>query len=72
MYLSLLFMILFSVFIYVKKVEIKQKVTADFILDLYDKAKKMKSQERKAKMLKQIKVLSQHLGHYIVKPLDSE
>ena len=55
-----------------KKVEIKQKVTADFILDLYDKAKKMKSQERKAKMLKQIKVLSQHLGHYIVKPLDSE
>jgi hypothetical protein len=54
----------------VKKGIVKTKVTADFILSLYDKAKKMKSQEKKLKMMKEIKKLSQHLGEYIIKPID--
>jgi hypothetical protein len=52
----------------VKRVEIKEKVTHDLILDLYDQAKKLKSKEKKAKLMKQIKLLSQHIGEYIVKP----
>tara|TARA_B110000305_G_scaffold239011_1_gene305775 strand:- start:2432 stop:2596 length:165 start_codon:yes stop_codon:yes gene_type:complete len=51
-------------------VEVKERITSDFILDLYDKAKKMKSQEKKAKLMKQIKILSQHLGEYMVKSID--
>ena len=55
-----------------KKGVVKQKVSPDYILYLYDKAKKLKSKEKKAALLKQIKILSQNLGSYIVKPLDSE
>lgn len=51
-----------------KKVQIKQRITSDFILDLYDDAKKLKSKEKKAKLMSQIKILSQHLGEYLVKP----
>jgi hypothetical protein len=54
----------------VKKGIIKTKVTSDFILDLYDKAKKMKSQEKKLEMMKEIRKLSQHIGEYIIKPID--
>jgi len=54
----------------VKKGEVKQKITVDFIQSLYDKAKKFKSQEKKLEALKNIKLLSKHLGSYIVKPLD--
>ena len=32
--------------IFVKKGIVKTKITADFILDLYDKTKKLKSQEK--------------------------
>lgn len=49
---------------------IKTKVTPDFILSLYDKAKKMKSQQKKLELMKQIRVLSEHMGEYIVKPID--
>lgn len=49
---------------------VKTKVTSDFILDLYDKAKKMKSQEKKLELMKQIRILSEHIGEYIVKPID--
>jgi hypothetical protein len=49
---------------------VKTKVTANFILDLYDKAKKMKSREKKLALMKQIKILSENIGSYIVKPLD--
>jgi hypothetical protein len=52
-----------------KKVEIKQKITSDFILDLYDKAKKMKSKEKKVEMMKKIRFLSEHLGEYLVKDI---
>ena len=53
-----------------KKGVVKQKVTADYILDLYDKAKKIKSRRTKTAMMKNIKVLSQNLGKYLVRPLD--
>lgn len=56
--------------IFVKKGIVKTKITADFILDLYDKAKKLRSQEKKVELMKQIRILSQHVGEYIVKPLD--
>jgi len=58
------------VFNSVKKGEVKQKITVDFIQSLYDKAKKYKSQEKKLEALKNIKLLSKHLGSYIIKPLD--
>jgi len=53
-----------------KKGEVKTKITSDFILDLYDKAKKMKSQQKKLELIKQIKILSQHIGEYMIKPID--
>ena len=53
-----------------KKAEIKQKISADYILYLYDKAKKIKNPKKKAELHKQIKILSKHLGEYLVKPLD--
>lgn len=53
-----------------KKGEVKTKITSDFILDLYDKAKKMKSQQKKIELIKQIKILSQHIGEYMIKPID--
>lgn len=53
-----------------KKGEVKTKITSDFILDLYDKAKKLKSQEKKASLMRAIKLLSKHIGEYLIKPLD--
>ena len=63
---------MYIIIIVMKKGEVKQKISADYILYLYDKAKKLKSKEKKAALLKQVKILSQHIGEYIVKPLDSE
>ena len=45
---------------------VKQRVTADFILDEYEKAKKKRGTE-KEKAMEQLKILSQNLGAYIVK-----
>jgi hypothetical protein len=56
----------------VRKGEIREKITADYILELYSKASKLKSQDKKKELFKKIKVLSKHLGYYIIKPLDSE
>jgi len=54
----------------VKKGIVKEKITADFIIDLYEKAKKMKDQKKKATALKNIKILSNHIGEYLIKPVD--
>jgi len=48
-----------------KVVKVKKKITSDLILDLYDKAKSLKGQEKK-KLLKKVKLLSQHIGDYLV------
>ncbi len=53
-----------------KKGEIKQKITVDYIIELYEQASKLKSKEKKLKLLKKIKLFSKHIGSYIVKPLD--
>lgn len=53
-----------------KKGVVKQKITADFIVDLYEKAKKIKDPKKKLKFLSTIKTLSNHMGEYLVKPLD--
>lgn len=53
-----------------KKGVVKTKVTPDFIFNLYDKAKKMKSQEKKIELMKQIRILSKHIGSYIIKSID--
>jgi hypothetical protein len=54
----------------VKKGIVKKKITADFIIDLYEKSKKMKDAKKKARALKNIKMLSQHVGEYLIKSLD--
>ena len=48
-----------------KIVKVKHKITSDFLLDLYEKAKGMKG-EKKKKLLKQIELLSQHKGENLV------
>ncbi len=49
---------------------VKQKITVDFIINLYEKAKKIKDPKKKLKFLNTIKTLSGHIGEYLVKPLD--
>ena len=56
----------------VKKVQIKEKITVDFILDLYDQAKVLKDKNKKLKLMKTIKFLSEHIGEYIVEPIDQQ
>jgi hypothetical protein len=51
----------------VKVVEVKHKITHDFILDLYLKAKQEKCQEKKEKLFAQIEFLKDHIGEYLVK-----
>jgi hypothetical protein len=50
----------------VKIVKVKQKITEDFILDLYEKSKLLRG-EKKKKLLKTIELLSKHVGEYLVK-----
>ena len=50
----------------VKTAEIKQKITADYILDLYEDSKKKKGKARR-ELEAQAKLLSQHIGSYIAK-----
>tara|TARA_A100001037_G_C14938583_1_gene539439 strand:- start:521 stop:685 length:165 start_codon:yes stop_codon:yes gene_type:complete len=54
----------------VKKGAVKQKITIEYISSLYDKAKKLKSKEKKLKIFKEIRLLTKHIGSYIIKPLD--
>ena len=50
----------------VKTAEIKQKVTADLVLDIYEEAKKKRGKARK-ELMKKAEVLSKHLGCYLAK-----
>jgi len=49
-----------------KVVKVKRRITSDFILDLYEKAKSMKGKEKK-KLIEKIELLSKHVGDYLVK-----
>lgn len=50
----------------IDQAEIKQEITADFILGLYDEMKQMpQGEERRAKQAV-IEVLSEHMGDWLV------
>jgi hypothetical protein len=48
---------------------VKYKVTSDFILDEYEKAKKKRGKPRQEAM-DQLKILSKSIGSYLVKAAD--
>jgi hypothetical protein len=50
----------------VKIVKVKHKITEDFLLDLYEKSKKLEDEEKK-KLIKAIELLSKHVGEYLIK-----
>jgi uncharacterized membrane protein len=56
--------------LFMKKGEVKQKITEDYILSLFEKAKKLKSKEKKLEIFKLIRKLKNNIGSYIIKPLD--
>jgi hypothetical protein len=46
--------------------EVKQEITPDFILNLYDEMKKMTDPDEKRAQRAVIEVLSEHLGEWLV------
>ena len=48
-----------------KKLKIKQKITADYILDEYNRIKKIKDKEEREKELEALKVLAKNIGGYL-------
>tara|TARA_Y100001938_G_C8048638_1_gene410368 strand:+ start:234 stop:398 length:165 start_codon:yes stop_codon:yes gene_type:complete len=53
-----------------RKGKIKQKVTEDYIISLFEKAKRLKSKEKKLELFKLIRKLKDNIGSYIIKPID--
>jgi hypothetical protein len=55
-----------------EKVEgiVKQKITADFILDIYEKFKKEKNVEKKKEMKLKLELFSKKLNQYLIIPKD--
>jgi len=55
-----------------EKVEgiVNQKITADLVLDMYDKYKREKNKEKKEEILQKVKLLAKNLNHYLVMPKD--
>ena len=55
-----------------EKVEgiVKQKITADFILDIYEKFKKEKNVEKKKEMKLKLELFSKKLNQYLNIPKD--
>lgn len=50
----------------IAQAEIKQEITADFILGLYDEMKQMPQGEEKQAKQAVIEVLSEHVGDWLV------
>jgi hypothetical protein len=48
-----------------KKVKIECKIDSDFVLNLYEKAKTLKGEER-SKLMEQVYFFSEHMGEYLV------
>ncbi len=59
-----------SVCFFMRKGKIKQKVTEDYIISLFEKAKRLKSKEKKLELFKLIRKLKDNIGSYIIKPID--
>lgn len=49
---------------------IKQKITADMILDMYAEYKREKNKIKKEEIRKKLDILSKNLNHYLVMPKD--
>lgn len=47
---------------------IKQKITADFVLDLYERYKKEKNKQKKDEIKQKLGILSKNLNQYLVMP----
>jgi len=45
---------------------VAQEVTSDFVLEIYEKAKKTKSEKRRKEYLAIAEELSKHIGKYLV------
>jgi|TARA_R110002050_G_scaffold191798_1_gene326611 hypothetical protein len=45
---------------------VSQKITSDFVLEIYEKAKKAKTDKRKLELHKVAETLSQHIGEFLV------
>lgn len=50
----------------VSTAEVKQEITADFILHLYDELKQMTDPDQKRAQRAVIEVLSEHMGEWLV------
>ena len=53
-----------------KKGRVERKIDYEYIMYLYDKAKKMKNLDNKKELFKQIKILEKNIGKFIIKPID--
>jgi len=55
-----------------EKVEgiVNQKITADLVLDMYEKYKKEKNKSKKDELWQKLELLSKNLNHYLVMPKD--
>ena len=49
---------------------VTQKITADFILKIYDNYKKEKNVKKKKEMYEKLQLLSKNLNQYLVVPKD--
>tara|TARA_R110000824_G_scaffold332728_1_gene519325 strand:- start:679 stop:831 length:153 start_codon:yes stop_codon:yes gene_type:complete len=49
-----------------KIVKVKYKITEDLIIDLYEKSKKLNG-DKKKKLIETMKLLSKHVGEYLIK-----
>ena len=49
---------------------VTQKITADFVLDIYEKFKKEKNFEKKKEMKQKLELFSKKLNQYLIMPKD--
>ena len=49
-----------------RKGVVSQEITSDFVLEIYEKAKKTRSQKRKEQLHKVAEELSKHVGKFLV------
>ena len=55
-----------------KRAKVRQKVTSDLILDLYEQALEEEDDEKKETMLATVEVLSENLNTYLVTTEEDE
>lgn len=53
-----------------EKAKVKQKITSDFILDEYERIKKIKSKKKREEEFQNLKTLSQNIGGYLTEEVN--